>query len=208
MRGVGLLVAMALALAAGPALAGGSWLEAYELRYEPGDTVTMTGEVSVGQLGWLEDGPFFAYLRVDPDAAGEAPTDRWPFVHATDLPLGELALTPQPGGSLFAAITFTIPADLEPGVYEVVYCNDPCTDGVGDLIGGFVAVGVDNLVEQAAAAGKDEPMRDPAAKVRSSPAGGVLWWIAPLVLAVMVAVRFRPRPVPDEPEPSRELTPV
>lgn len=129
-------------MAATPAFAGGSWFETTEKQYEPGDTVTLIGYTSGGQLGWIEDGPFYGYLRVRrPDPAT---ADRWPAVYPTDLALGPLQLEKTgPGGqTLRATITFDLPRDLAPAAYQFEYCDDPCTTGLGDLIGGTVYVGV------------------------------------------------------------------
>jgi hypothetical protein len=130
--------------AGGMASAGGSSLVPDRDSYQPGEQATMVGETGAGQLGTVEDGPFFAYLRVDRDLAAESSPDTWPFVHPSDLPLGELVLATSgragdPGVQV--SLIFTIPLTLEPGTYEVVYCNDPCTTGLGDLIGGTIHVG-------------------------------------------------------------------
>ena len=138
------LVGIAVLLGALPAMAGGSWIDPYHESYEAGDTVTMRGTISTGQLGWIEDGPFYAYLRVDPDAVESDPDhpDQWPNVHATDVPLGELHMSSAGRSGLDISITFALPEDLPDGEYWVVYCNDPCTTGIGDLIGGVVYVGI------------------------------------------------------------------
>lgn len=135
------LAALTVLLGAGPAAAGGSWLEGRD-NLEPGESVTFTGDVSPGQLGWVEDGPFFAYLRVDTDPTGSYATG-WPFILETDLLLGRLEIVDR-GPNQFAAVsvTFDVPDGLERGAYDLVYCNDPCTEGFGDLIGGVVYVGV------------------------------------------------------------------
>lgn len=62
------------------------------------------------------------------------------------LALGELELEETDRGGylrLRAAITFTVPDDLAPGVYGFDYCNADCSERLGDLIGGIVYVGVD-----------------------------------------------------------------
>lgn len=125
----------------GIAVAGGSWLETYRAVYPPGGTVVMSGEVSPGQLGWVSDGPFYAYLRVEPKALVAAEhANRFPYVHETDLPLGSLNLTERSDGWVSVSITFLLPSDIPNGDYWVVYCNDPCTEGLGDLMGGVVRV--------------------------------------------------------------------
>ena len=130
---------------ASPVSAGGSWLYPVQDRLEPGDVATFVGYIGHGQLGWVEDGPFFAYLQVDPEPAGEVPG--WSFLRETDVPLGQLEITEHGERgwlSLRVAITFTVPNDLDDGVYPLVYCNSPCTEGLGDLIGAAVHVGAEN----------------------------------------------------------------
>jgi len=128
-----------LAAMAPPASAGGSWLYPAEDEYSPGDQAVLQGDFGHGQLGWLEDGPFFAFLRVDPDAVEASAPDAWPYIHASDVPLGEIMF--ESGGiNLIATVSFIVP-ELPPGSYEVTYCNDPCTNGIGDLIGGAISVG-------------------------------------------------------------------
>ena len=135
------ITVLAFGVLGGTAMAGGSWINAYRDAYAPGETVVMRGEVSPGQLGWVEDGPFYAYLRVDPlaDQAAQS-ANRFPYIHETDLPLGPLEVTERSDGWVTVAITFTLPVDLPDGEYWVVHCNDPCTEGLGDLMGGIVKV--------------------------------------------------------------------
>jgi hypothetical protein len=141
-------VSMALAgllITASPARAGGTWLEPEESSYRPGDQAFLTGTVSAGQLGWVDDGPFFAYLRVEPATAAEAEAraDTFPFIHSTDLFLAEMEVvnftTAGGPGAAQVSLTFEVPA-IDPGEYAVVYCNQPCTDGFGDLMGGFIEI--------------------------------------------------------------------
>jgi hypothetical protein len=121
-------------------------------RYEPGDEVTLVGYViGDGSLGSADDGPFFAYLRPTStvsDGADGLP-ELAPFTpRATDITLGAIDLAATGKGGYLeyrAAIRFTLPRDLTPGRYPVVYCNADCTKGIGDLIGGWVNVGVDPL---------------------------------------------------------------
>jgi hypothetical protein len=42
-----------------------------------------------------------------------------------------------PDGPAQVSLSFNVP-DIEPGHYQVVYCNQPCTDGLGDLMGGYI----------------------------------------------------------------------
>lgn len=122
---------VALALPAGPASAGGSWLVPDRRAYVPGDRALLRGHFSNGSLeGRISDGPYFAYLL---------PQGRW--IHGSDIPgtairLGELRIVL--GGGKYpkrARVEFTVP-NVARGIYHVSYCNDPCTvDGIGDLIG-------------------------------------------------------------------------
>jgi hypothetical protein len=136
-----------------PAGAGGSWLSPVEDRYEPGEQATIVGyaEGPESTSGTLAGAPYFGYLRVDPTDAyrGMGEDDAhttWPFIHPTDVRLGpviiERAATEGWAGWRIA-LDFAVPKDLTPGAYEVVICNDPCTQGFGDVIGATVFVGVD-----------------------------------------------------------------
>jgi hypothetical protein len=120
-----------------PALAGGTHLQPVRDRYEAGEVATLVGYTSGGQLGWVQDGPFYAYL-VDEG------TTLWASrrVPPESLPLGPLTVEAR-GSTLRVSLSFRLPDQLVPGVYTVSYCNDPCTTGLGDLIGASVAVGVD-----------------------------------------------------------------
>lgn len=127
------------------ALAAGSWLYPVEDRLDPGDTATFVGYVGPGQLGWVDDGPFYAYLRIEPQPVDYA--EGFPVIYESDVPLGELEITERGDLgylSLRVAITFTVPGNLPPDEYALVYCNEPCTEGLGDLIGAGVYVGFDN----------------------------------------------------------------
>ncbi len=142
MRRIAFAVAVVAILAsgAGSALGGGSWFDPVKDRYEPGDEATLVGYTGGGAYGWIEDGPFFGYL-VGTDQFGTPDS-------GSELrePLGELELTETDHGGyaqLRAAITFTVPADLEPGTYGFDYCNAACDERLGDLVGGVVYVGVD-----------------------------------------------------------------
>lgn len=131
-----------IVLGTAPASAGGSWFEPARDRYEPGEAATVVGYTGGGQLGWIEDGPFYAYLTPDPSGGARGGG----LLDTSDIPLGLLLLQETGRGgylSLRAAITFTVPPDLAPGEYGFAICNDPCTTGLGDFIGGSVWVGMD-----------------------------------------------------------------
>ncbi len=143
---VGVAAIAVTAIVASAVVAGGSWIAPTRDRYEPGDSVEMVGYF--GTAGELDPAVrFFAYLRLDASAdRGASTVDGWPSIRQTDLPLGELVITPFSPGRARAAITFTLPDDLAPAQYPIVYCNDPCTHGVGDLVGGTIHVSVDPAV--------------------------------------------------------------
>jgi hypothetical protein len=132
-----------IVFAAAPASAGGSWLEPSWERVEAGDHIELSGDVSTGQLGWTNDGPYFAYLVGDEygttirEGSGGA---------KTDVALGELAISANGNGAQ-ASIAFTLPNETPPGEYRVVVCNEPCEEGFGDLLGAILYVGIDPPIE-------------------------------------------------------------
>lgn len=126
-------------ITAAPAGASGSWLEPTGFRVEAGDRIELSGDVFPGQLGWVEDGPYFAYLSgetygitIDAGVGG----------NQTDVPLGELSIATSAGRAQ-VAVAFSLPDDVPPGEYWVNFCNDPCRSGFGDLIGSILYVGMD-----------------------------------------------------------------
>lgn len=146
---------------AAPALAGGlPPMYPDRDRYEPGQQVTLVGYTEaaavraadggpVTDVDWRSPGPYFAYLRVDPAAvAREAPSPDgfpWPFVHPTDLRVGQVLVEEksEPYLALRVGVTFGLPPDLAPGTYTTTVCNDPCTTTVGWLRDSPIYVGVD-----------------------------------------------------------------
>jgi hypothetical protein len=139
-RRIALVAAMSVVhaiTAVAPASAGGSHLMPVRDRYEVGETATLVGYTSGGQLGWLPDGPFYAYL-----VAGDATLWSDHRLPIDNVALGPLSVEAK-GRTLRASISFPVPDHLVPGLYTVTYCSDPCTTGLGDLIGGLLAVGVD-----------------------------------------------------------------
>ena len=70
------IAAVSLAGLAAPASAGGSWLEMDRQAYRVGDRAAASGGFSTGQLGWVEDGPFFAFLRPAESDYGLVSADR------------------------------------------------------------------------------------------------------------------------------------
>jgi hypothetical protein len=133
------MAALTAAVVASPASAGGSWLQPSWERVEPGQNISISGDVSPGQLGWIDDGPFYVYLlgekygRTVSEGRGGA---------STDVPLGELTIAGSSASTLVSA-DFEIPDDAPPGEYWVMACNDPCTTGFGDLIGAVLYIGMD-----------------------------------------------------------------
>jgi len=100
------------------ASAGGSWLAPVQDRYEPGDVATLVGYSGSGAYGTV------AHPRAIPLYVGDLDISTVDFAHRS-------------------AISFDLPARLQPGVYWLEYCNAGCEKKLGDLIGGFVYVGVD-----------------------------------------------------------------
>ena len=133
------LAAVFMVISVGSARAGGSWLDPSWVRVEAGDHVEMAGSVSHGQLGWTQDGPFFTYLLGD--TYGRVVSEGYGGAK-TDVPLGALRVEPKSNG-VQVSTDYVLPVDLPPGEYQVLVCNDPCSTGLGDLIGGVLYVGVD-----------------------------------------------------------------
>jgi hypothetical protein len=136
------LSSVVVVVLASPASAGGSHLDPVKDRYETGEAATLVGYIGPGQLGWVEDGPFYAYLVPGPDET----LGGTPLAPPSGTALGPLTVEETGAGGYLAlriSITFTIPSDLAPGPYAVTYCNASCDQGIGDLIGGYVYVGAD-----------------------------------------------------------------
>lgn len=110
----------------------GSFLEPAWIRVDAGEAIELNAQVSRAGDGWLEDGPFFAYLSSDSLAEGAD----------TGTPVGELDIDTI-GDSARVRLTVVIPENTPPGQYRVAVCNDPCTSGLGDLVGGVLFVGMD-----------------------------------------------------------------
>ncbi|HEX2046323.1 MAG TPA: hypothetical protein VHF27_01065 [Acidimicrobiales bacterium] len=113
----------------GVAEAGGGRLAPVRDRYEPGEVATLVGYTA----GPVPQEPFYAYLR---SADG-----------VTEWYVGELVVeeTPHTGHlHLRVSVAFEVPAELEPGEYDVVHCDDGCTGAaLGDLVASPVSIGVD-----------------------------------------------------------------
>lgn len=194
---VGLALAVVATLAS-PAEAGGSWPSPVKDRYEPGEVVTIVGYTSMASVG-----RYYGWLRVDSDAAYQPQTPpAWPFVHPTDLPLGPVTIENterEDWAGWRVSLTFPLPADLTPGEYEVVFCNDPCTQGLGDVVGAVVHVGVDPREPPV----RNWPIDDPA--VAQLEPDALLWYFngtdSQRVTAAQVRAGDLPEPTRRQPRP-------
>ena len=83
--------------------------------------------------GPVPEEPFYAYLR--------------PMGAVEDAYVGELAVEETGDAGylhLRVSVSFQVPTQLDPGEYEVVYCDDPCTGAqLGDLVPSPLSIGVD-----------------------------------------------------------------
>jgi hypothetical protein len=137
MRRLTVFIGVALALLpVMPASAGGSWLDVqngervrigdYDVAFASvGSSVTMRGTFTPGQQAAVSRGPWYAYLRPD---QGEA----------DPVQLGTVDIQGD-GFPYVAATTFTVPS-VDVGYYWVDVCDLGCKTGVGDLIGGNIAI--------------------------------------------------------------------
>jgi hypothetical protein len=111
--------------------------ESFLDRYDPGDEVTMLGYTEgcipdIAQPSAEGQPAIRAYLHPDPCAAATTPYCNPRGVLPDDAtigtPLGQVALDPTdlgPRGQRMH-LTFRLPADLAPGQYLVMFCQDPC----------------------------------------------------------------------------------
>jgi hypothetical protein len=136
------LAGPAAAAAAGPGATAGTAAvracpETFLDRYDPGDEVTMLGYTEGCIPDIAEPSPegqpaIRAYLHPDPCAASTAPycnpNGFLPDDAASGTPLGQVAVDPTdlgPRGQRMR-LSFRLPADLAPGQYVVMFCQDPC----------------------------------------------------------------------------------
>jgi len=152
------LITMAVAslVVASTAAAGGSWFRPTETDIQPGDSVTMVGFSGFGPDEGNVGDPFYGYLEIDPSQS----LAEYPQVHPGMLPVGQITVT-RTGEAGYAAyrlhLRFTVPSDLTPGLYNFMYCNDPCTDTFGELISGSpLAIGEFTRESAAEALGIEE----------------------------------------------------
>lgn len=126
------MVAVLIGLLAGwpgPAEAGGGRLAPVRNRYDPGEVATLVGYTA----GPVPEDPFYAYLRT---ADGRA-----------EWYVGELAVEETRHAGylhLRVSLSFEVPAEIAPGEYEIVYCDERCTDArLGDLVASPLSIGLD-----------------------------------------------------------------
>ena len=139
---LGVLVAALVALvagSAGPASAGGGRLAPVQDRYEPGQTATLVGYTG-GPAAAVAGEPFYSYLRPAGEASGAG-------LLSSDVYVGELVTEETGRGGylqLRVSLTFDVPEDLVPGEYEVIHCDDPCSERrLGDLVASSLSIGVE-----------------------------------------------------------------
>jgi hypothetical protein len=220
---VAALAAVTLAAPRPAGAGGGDLLYPDRDRYEVGQQVRLVGytqalarsaldEQALTRVDLQRNGPYFAYLRVDPaaverDASQE--DDAWSYAHPTDLQMGPVAadeMSPAEGAySLRVSATFRLPRDLAPGVYDVSVCNDPCTTTLGWLFSSPVHVGVDPAGPIVRAWPLDEPairyladdalVWDPTCEANCD---DIVDWS---VTAAQIRAGYRPTPVTVAPEP-------
>jgi hypothetical protein len=137
-----------------PAVAGGAdWITPARDRYEPGQTVVMIGYGTADDAVLAERRPYMTYLLVDP-LTPEVASGPSPYPRPGDVPLAPVVIEPvtlpppptsRPWWTHRASITFDLPADVEPGVYELMVCGVSCDDTawMGTFWPDVVHVGVD-----------------------------------------------------------------
>jgi hypothetical protein len=161
--------------AALPALAGGAVWE-FEQYQRPGEEVLASTAVSWDHtsLGTPEQGPYFVYL---------APMDvefTWPGLPEEAVLVGLVEVYEGPYqdragylmGPNHAVARFEIP-DIEPGSYQILQCNDPCTSTLGDIVGGWdlrILSGPDGRPEDEIAAEVREAAKELPLLYREDPA--------------------------------------
>jgi hypothetical protein len=220
---VAALAAVTLAAPTPAGAGGGDWLYPDRDRYEAGEQVRLVGytqalarsaldERALTRAELRRNGPYYAYLRVDPAAAERDATQEdspLPYAHPADLQLGRVTtdeISPARGDySLRVSATFWLPRDLAPGEYNVTVCNDPCTTTLGWLFGSPLYVGIDPVEPIVRAWPLDEPAirylaNDAlvAAPACEGDCNGIADWS---VTAAEIRAGYRPPPVTVPPEP-------
>lgn len=156
--------------------------ESIEDRYEPGDRVTIVGYTRhcVPDVGDSVAGtrPLRGHLHPDPhpcpaDVAHCIPlASSWFGDPSAGIPLGALTVDQgrHPPRGLRMTMTFTLPADLDAGVYFVTVCQDPCPAHLNYGNGRPLFVGVDPPAGRSYV--RHWPLDDPA--IADLPADAVL----------------------------------
>jgi hypothetical protein len=220
------LSAVTLATPTPAGAGGGDSLYPDRDRYEAGQQVRLVGytqalarsasdDKTLSAAYMRRNGPYYAYLRVDPAAVEhDAPRDGpWPYVHPTDQRVAQVTADEvTPAASRYFALrvstSFRLPRGLDPGMYDVIVCNDPCTTTLGWLFGSPLYVGID----PAGPVVRSWPLNDPAiryldddalvaAPVCEADCDDIGDWS---VTAAEIRAGYRPTPitVPPEPEPA------
>ncbi len=96
----------------------------------------LTGLVSREQLGSVEDGPLSVYLRGAEYGAATVAADG---ATESNVRLGPLVVDAS-SEHLAVSASVVVPRETPAGEYQVVICGDPCTAGLGELIGGVIQV--------------------------------------------------------------------
>lgn len=122
------------------AAAGGGAVWEFERYHEPGDHVEATTAVAWGHhasLGTPQDGPYFVYLApVAVEFAWPEPPEEALLVGLVEVREGPYQEGEFLMGPHHAIARFEIP-DIEPGSYQILHCNDPCTTTLGDIVGSW-----------------------------------------------------------------------
>jgi hypothetical protein len=223
------LSALTLVTAAPAGAGGGDLLYPDQDRYEAGQQVRLVGYTQALARSVLDqeplprvelqrNGPYYAYLRVDPAAVERDASDdgAWPYAHPSDLRLGQVTtdeITPARGDySLRVSIAFRLPRGLAPGMYDVTVCNDPCTTTPGWFFGSPLYVGIDPAEPITRAWPLDEPTiryLDDAAFVWDPVCQGACndiddWSVT--AAEIRGGYRGTPTTVPPEPDPTTTAT--
>jgi hypothetical protein len=155
------LVAAGVAAPGRAGAGGGEWMYPVRDRYEPGQDVLMVGYTQTSQPQ-SAGGPYYAWLRVDPAAESRAAAgDAYVYVDPTDIRLAPVVVADAPVDGFYgrrATISFTLPSDVAPGHYQLILCNDPCTEAPGYLIPETLSIGVPPSYEVI----RDWPATEPA----------------------------------------------
>jgi len=91
----------------------------------------MRAALSSGQQAAVSAGPWYAYLRPDMNGGNR---------RSEPILLSQVHIEGS-GYPLVASVTFRVP-DVGAGYYWVDVCDLGCTQGVGDLVGGTIVLGV------------------------------------------------------------------